>query len=148
MQYKYQTLKVANLNREITTMRLYALTRRSMSLLQKVFQKALRHPNDQYVHVSNDSLAYNRNYFINCALLQITIKNTKIYFFFNSEWTNPNVVNTHLTMHNLKTLLGRAFLIAFDGEAIVPLSKRGELLKEAASKGVTPNIYPLIYDTV
>jgi len=146
MQYKKQTFKIATSNREVTILQLYALTKRNMRLLPKVFRKALHGPDDPYIHVSNDNLAYHRDYFANCALLQVTIKKVKVSFFFNSEWTDPDATKTYLKTHDLKTLLGRAFLIAFEGEAISPFNKRGELLKEATSKDVTPNIYALVYE--
>jgi len=114
-----------------------------MQQLPKLFRKSTK-KEDRYVHVTNENLAYNKDYFINCAVLQVPLESKGAYFFLGSEWTNLKTTQECLLKNGLKTLLNRAFLIAFDGEAISPFSRVGDTIKKAVAEGLTPPLYALM----
>jgi len=115
----------------------------NMQQLPELFRKSTN-DKDRYVHIANENLAYSKDYFINCAVLQVPLESGGVCFFLGSEWTDLKTTQEYLLKNGLKALLNRAFLIAFDGEAISPFSKIGDVIKKAVAEGLTPPLYALM----
>jgi hypothetical protein len=121
---------------------LYHLTPQNMRLLSEVFRFCLI---ENYVDITGEHVAFHVSAFKNCQMLQVTMDNEEVYFFYYPLGINEDTLCAYKRKHGLRALLSHAFLIAYAGSTASPLTRTAEFLKNATTHNMPPSVYALIW---